>query len=117
MTEINYDNRYYKMVSTSTGDREAIAHTVFHYRQKKDVVWGTYQGGSVAFGTLIGKVDDDGNLDLRFQHIYTDGQIKIGKCYATVTVLEDDRYRLDEKFQWLDTTDAREEHSVVEEFR
>ena len=64
MAEFNYNNRFFAGVSNSeTG--EVSSDTIFHYRQQGDVVWATYEGGSIRFGTLVATVDADGCLDMR----------------------------------------------------
>ncbi len=62
---IDYDDRVFASVSNSaTGD--VGAGTTFHYRQRNDIVWATYEGGSIAQGTLIARVLGDGSLDMRY---------------------------------------------------
>lgn len=111
---INYHNRYFKMVSSSTGDADAVAGTIFHYRQEGQMVWGTYQGGSVVFGTMLATVSPEGHLDLRFQHLYTTGEIKTGVSESKLTILPDGRYRLDETFHFTGDESQPQQSAVVE---
>lgn len=113
MAKFNYDNRRFAGVSNSeTG--EVSSETTFHYRQQDDIVWATYSGGSIRFGTLVAKADDKGCLDMRYQHINQQGELCTGKCFSKPEVLSDGRYRLHESWQWT-SGDCSKGNSVVEE--
>jgi hypothetical protein len=115
MKRLDYRNRrFVGVVNYDSGD--FTIETVFHYRHEHDVVWGTYHGGGVRFGTLIATVGADGSLDMRWQYVNTEGQLKTGMCQSTPEVLSDGRIRLHESWQ---TTDGPERRgtSVVEELR
>src|SRR5262245_27632427 len=99
MSRINYDNRRFVSVSNS-GNGEVSSETVFHYHQEGELVWGTYQGGMVVFGTLIAKVDEHDCLDIRYHHLSSDGELKTGICKGTPTILPDGRLQLHEVWQW-----------------
>lgn len=115
MSEINYDNRLFvPVVNSDTG--EVGADTIFHYRQQSDVVWATYGGGDIRFGTLVAKVEPDGSLDMRYQHVNKNGKFMTGRCRSTPEVLPDNRIRLHEKWQWT-SGDLSEGESVVEEVK
>jgi hypothetical protein len=110
---IDYDDRTFASVTNSaTGDVGGA--TRFHYHQVADIVWATYQGGAVAFGTLIAKVQKDGSLDMRYQHVTADGAIKAGRCLSRPEILVDGRIRLHEQWQWTEGG-AESGESIVEE--
>ena len=113
MGEINYNDRYFAPITTSDNG-EAGGDTVFHYRQDGSIVWATYQGGSIRFGSLIAQVGADGSLDMRYQHINARGEFMHGRCRSRPEVLEDGRLRLHERWQWLGGDGGRGE-SVIEE--
>ncbi|HMV47176.1 MAG TPA: n-acetylglutamate synthase [Blastocatellia bacterium] len=113
MAEFNYHNRFFAGVTNSeTG--EVGADTIFHYRQDGDIVWATYAGGSIRFGTLVATMNADGYLDMRYQHVNQDGALCTGQCFSTPEVLPDGRYRLHERWQWT-SGDLSAGSSVVEE--
>lgn len=113
MNEINYDNKTFASVQNSeTG--EVSSETVFYYHQKNNLVWAVYAGGSIVFGSLIAKCDDDGNLKMRYQHLNASGDLMTGKCFSTPEILADGRIRLREKWQWT-CGDFSEGESIVEE--
>ena len=95
------DGRRFRAVSNvESGD--VTTGTTFHYRQAGDVVWGTYEGGGVAFGTLIAQVDEAGQLDMRYQQVSTTGQLRAGRCRSVPEVLADGRLRLHETWSWTE---------------
>lgn len=110
---INYDGRTFRPVATSGGD--VGADTRFHYRQVGDVVWATYSGGAVRFGTLIATVSPDGALDMRYQQVAGDGTVKTGRCRSTPQVLPDGRLRLLETWQWTEGATGAGASEVEEE--
>jgi hypothetical protein len=110
---IDYDGRRFRSVSNSpTG--EVGTETVFEYHQRGDVVWATYEGGAIRFGTLIARVDAEGGLDMRYQHVNTAGELMTGVCRSTPELLPDGRVRLHETWQWT-SGDRSSGESVVEE--
>jgi len=113
MPAFNYDDRRFAGVSNSeTG--EVSSDTIFHYHQQGDIVWATYAGGSVRFGTLVAVMDGDGHLEMRYQHVNQAGELCTGRCHSTPEVLPDGRYRLHESWRWT-SGDLSAGQSIVEE--
>ena len=104
--------RFRSMENSETG--EAGPETVFSYEQDGDVVSATYGGGDVRFGTLVATADGEGNLDARYQHVNTSGELMTGECRTTPEVLPDGRLRLHEEWRWT-SGDGSSGRSVVEE--
>ncbi|WP_412061670.1 n-acetylglutamate synthase [Rubrivirga sp. IMCC45206] len=112
MIPIDYDGRRFRGVSnTATG--EVSDATVFDYRQQGAVVWATYHGGGVRWGTLVATVDAEGRIDMRYSHVNEAGDLKTGACVSTPERLPDGRLRLHERWRW--TSGPGEGRSVVEE--
>ncbi len=111
MADFNYDNKTFAGVENyDSGD--ANADTRFHYRQQGEVVWGTYHGGGVQFGTLVARLLTDGTLDMVWQYLNEEGVFISGTCRSIPTILPDGRYRLRESW----TIDGGEPGiSVIEE--
>ncbi len=108
-----YDNRTFRTIE-NTPNGEVSGETLFFYRQSGDLVWATYQGGRVRFGTLVAKVLAGGSLDLRYQHVSVTGELKTGECRSTPEVLADGRLRLHESWRWT-SGDLSSGTSIVEE--
>jgi hypothetical protein len=98
---IDYSNRIFRCAQ-NTAEGDVGNDTVFHYRQEGDVVWATYAGGPVAFGTLIGRKLVDGRLDARYQHVTIAGTVKAGRCWSTPEALPGGRIRLHEEWTWTE---------------
>ena len=110
-----YDGKTFRSVSnTSSGD--VSSETRFHYHQEGELVWATYEGGAVRFGTLVAKAGDGGRLDMRYQHLTVDGELKTGHCTSVPETLSDGRLRLHESWRWTSGSGASGE-SVIEEVR
>ncbi len=115
MTDFNYDNRYFRG-TVNYDDGDLTCDTLFHYRQQGSVVWGTYAGGNVSFGTLVAKVRADGRLDMVWQYLNKAGEFHSGTCLSTPEILPDGRYRLHESWQVADGH-GTSCSSVIEEVR
>jgi len=115
MSIIQYHDRYFRAVTNSpTG--EVNVRTVFHYRQEGAVVWASYHGGQVRFGTLVARQLADGTLDMRYHHVNLAGDIMTGECQSRPELLADGRLRLHECWQWT-CGDRSKGESIVEELR
>jgi hypothetical protein len=110
---LDYDNRVFRSVANSEGG-DVSDETTFHYHQRGNIVWATYSGGGVLFGTLVAKVDDSGNLDMRYQHVSVEGTLRSGRCQSHSATLPGGRIRLHEKWQWTDGAEGQGE-SIIEE--
>lgn len=116
MSVINYHNRYFRS-SSNTENGEVSAETTFHYRQKgAAIIWATYEGGQILFGTLSGQILPSGDLLFHYQHQNKAGAFMTGKCQSTPEILEDGRILLHEKWQWT-SGDGSKGESLIEEIR
>lgn len=118
-----YEGKTFRSV-TNSASGDVSSETRFRYRQDGDLVWATYEGGAVRFGTLVAKADAEGRLDMRYQHLTVDGELKTGRCKSVPERLEDGRLRLRESWQWTSESpdDAPRDsdvsgESVIEEVR
>ena len=110
---INYHNRIFKLISgSSKGDVDG--ETIFRYEQIGDVVTATYAGGAIRLGLLLARVDEQGCLDMRYQHLNQDAELMTGVCQTIPEVLPDGRLRLHETWQWT-SGDCSHGQSVLEE--
>lgn len=112
-TAIDYHDRRFRGVA-NTPNGQVTAATEFHYRQRGHVFWGTYLGGGIEFGTLLGTVGPRGELRFTYQHIDAGGAVRMGECTSTPEQLPDGRLLLRESWQWLNGDRTRGE-SIVEE--
>ena len=113
MSKINYNNRIFKAI-VNDDNGFVTNNTTFFYRQRGDVLWGTYEGGGIDIGTITGKVLDNGNLQFNYQHVTIKGALMTGYCESTPERRSNGRIRLFEK--WHFTSGAQSEGmSIIEE--
>jgi len=96
MGNINYNGKTFKSVS-NTDNGEVSAETIFHYSQQGNIVTATYSGGGILAGSLIAVVDEQGVLDMRYQHVNDRYELMTGTCVSTPEVLENGKIRLHEE--------------------
>jgi hypothetical protein len=110
---IDYEGRRFRAVENSASGEVGHA-TIFEYHQRGDVVWATYHGGEIVFGTLVATADAEGRLDVRYSHVNDLGVLMTGVCETTPEVLPNGRLRLHERWRWT-SGDGSSGTSVLEE--
>lgn len=110
---INYDGRRFRAVQ-NTENGETSAETVFHYEQDGVILTSRYSGGRIRSGHLIGLVDAEGHIDMRYHQVNDKGELMTGVCSSRPEVLSDGRIRLHETWQWT-SGDRSSGTSVLEE--
>lgn len=111
--KINYHNRKFKAVSNS--ENGEVSHDmIFHYQQQDDIITCSYQGGKIISGHLIGTVNRDGVINMRYHQVSAHGQIMTGKCISKPELLPNGKLCLHEDWQWT-SGDQSKGHSILEE--
>jgi hypothetical protein len=110
---INYNGKKFKPVSNTTNG-ETSEETVFYYTQEGNILTSDYSGGKIVKGQLIAIVDEDGNLDMRYHQVNTNGELMTGTCKSTPEILTNGKIRLHEHWQWT-SGDLSKGKSVIEE--
>jgi len=95
-----YGGRLFRPIS-SEGESDTTSETIFKYKQKDDLLTGTYAGGSVRFGQLIGTVNMAGRIDMRYHHMTVEGELVFGVCKSIPEEMENGKLRLHERWQWM----------------
>ena len=96
-TLISLHDKFF-VASSNTSSGEVSEQTIFHYREMGDVIWATYQGGEIKFGTLTGTRENN-VLFFHYQHVNDKGDIRTGKCKSTIQRI-DGKITLSEEWQW-----------------
>jgi hypothetical protein len=112
---INYDGRMFKTI-TNSDNGEASQETIFRYSQKNNIVRADYSGGGILAGQLIALVDDNGNLDMRYQHINEENEIMTGHCKSRPELMENGKLRMHEEWEWT-SKDESKGKSIIEEIQ
>lgn len=110
---VNYDKKTFRSVS-NTDNGEVDESTLFEYKQVDNIVTATYRGNDIKSGQLIALVDDQGILNMRYQHVNQAGEFKYGHCTSIPELMTNGKIRLHEKWQW-DCDDRSSGESIIEE--
>jgi hypothetical protein len=97
---IDLDKKVFKALSNSDNG-EVGDDTIFYYSQQGHIISAEYNGGEIIKGNLIGKQLEDDRFDFVYHHINIDGDLKIGKCLSSAILVENDKIKLLEEWQWL----------------
>lgn len=110
---IDYHGKTFRPVANSVNG-ETSGDTVFHYRQTGNILTAEYAGGNIATGHLIGLVDEQGNIDMRYHQVNKEGRMMTGMCKSRPEILENGKIRLHESWEWT-SGDKSAGQSIVEE--
>lgn len=110
---IDYHNRTFVPIQ-NTENGETSGETVFRYQQRGNIVTSAYAGGKIRQGHLIGLVDEEGNIDMRYHQVNERGEIMTGICFSRPEVLANGKIRLHETWQWT-SGDRSKGESILEE--
>ena len=110
---INYNDKKFRPISNSENG-ETSNETIFHYKQVGNVLTSEYSGGRIRYGHLIGLVDKDGLIEMRYHQVNEKGELMTGICYSKPEILENGKIRLYENWQWT-SGDKSEGQSIIEE--
>ena len=110
---MNYHNKVFKPVE-NTVNSETSEETVFLYQQEGNILTSLYHGGKIQTGHLIGLVDKDGNIDMRYHQVNIKGELMTGLCHSQPEIMENGKIRLHETWQWT-SGDQSKGQSILEE--
>jgi len=110
---IDYNNKIFKPVH-NTDNGETSSDTIFHYRQVGNILQASYTGGKIKQGHLIGLVDAEGNINMRYHQVNNNNELMTGTCYSTPEILANGKIRLHENWEWT-SGDRSKGNSIIEE--
>ena len=97
---INFHNKQFALVQNSeNGAVDPEVH--FHYQQEGDLVTADYAGGPIRYGKIIARLQED-HLDMLYQCLTTENELKAGKALAKITLDDRGKIRLKLNWEWLD---------------
>lgn len=97
--KINYNGRSFKPVSTSDNG-ETSEETIFQYKQTENILSAVYSGGKIITGHLIGLVNEEGEIEMRYHQVNKDGELMTGICHSKPEILQNGKIRLHETWEW-----------------
>ena len=110
---INYNDKIFRATS-NTENGETSSETVFYYKQVGNVLTSEYSGGKIKYGHLIGLVDNEGNIEMRYHQINDKDELMTGLCKSKPEILENGKIRLHESWEWT-SGDKSKGQSIIEE--
>lgn len=112
-TMINYNDKKFRPISNSQNGETSL-ETIFEYKQDGHILTAYYSGGQIVKGHLIGLVDEQGNINMRYHQVNSQGELMTGICHSKAEILENGKIRLHESWQWT-SGDCSKGTSVLEE--
>jgi hypothetical protein len=110
---MNYNKKLFKAIS-NTHNGDTSSETIFEYIQNGNVLSSKYSGGKILVGHLIGIVNEQGLINMRYHHINSEGELMTGICISNPEMLPNGKVRLHEKWRWT-SGDCSEGESILEE--
>ncbi|SHG19679.1 hypothetical protein [Flagellimonas flava] len=96
---MNLDNKIF--VTTENKSGLSSDKTIFHYFQNGATITAKYKGGAILEGHIIGKQAQDSKIELLYQCLTTDGELKAGHSKGTVSKTENGKLKLEFDWNWL----------------
>lgn len=110
---INYNNKTFRPVVNSENG-ETSNETIFVYKQIGNILTSEYAGGKIIKGHLIGLVDENGTIEMRYHQVNHKGELMTGICHSKPEILANGKIRLHESWQWT-SGDKSKGTSLIEE--
>jgi len=66
-------------------------------------------------GQLMGLVDDNGKIEMRYHQVNRNGDLMTGMCVSVPEIMENGKIRLHESWQWT-SGDRSKGESILEEY-
>ncbi|PWL40498.1 hypothetical protein DKG77_01700 [Flagellimonas aquimarina] len=93
---MNLNNKRFVTLNNRKG--LASNETVFQYYQNGKTITGSYKGGAIVEGLIVGKQIGDNKIQLLYQCLTDQGELKAGQ--STGIVLKNAENKLELKFEW-----------------
>jgi hypothetical protein len=110
---MNYNDKIFRPIN-NTENGETSSETIFHYKQVDNILTSDYSGGKIKSGHLIGLVDNNGNIEMRYHQVNDKNQLMTGICKSKPEILENGKIRLHESWEWT-SGDESKGQSIIEE--
>ena len=101
----------------NTGGGQVNEQTTFEYQQDGDIVWGTYSGGEVKRGVLVGKMNASRDMSISYMQIDEEGKFYQGTSKSSTEYLNDGRLVLYEDWIWTGGDRKGEGNAIIEEIK
>lgn len=99
MSEFNFNNKIFSLLVNSENGT-VNSETIFKYKQEGNLVTADYYGGSIKYGKIIANLNNN-SLDMLYQCITTENELKAGKAVAEISLTKDNKLKLKLNWEWL----------------
>ena len=96
---MNLNNKRFITVENKKG--LSSNETIFYYSQYQNIIRGTYKGGEIEEGFIVGKQVDNSRIELLFQCLTKDGSLKAGKSKGIISKNTSGKLELEFEWNWL----------------
>lgn len=110
---MNYNNKKLRPLQSSENG-ETSSETIFVYKQEGNILTSEYSGGKIKKGHLIGLVEEDGTIEMRYHQVNIYGELMTGICTSTPEILSNGKIKLHESWRWT-SGDKSLGKSILEE--
>ena len=110
---MNYHNKKFRPILNSENGAVST-EMIFHYKQTENVLTCEYHGAEIVHGHLIGLVDKEGIIEMRYHQVNRKGVLMTGVCHSKPEMMENGKIRLVENWQWT-SGDRSKGNSILEE--
>ncbi|MBK9727034.1 MAG: n-acetylglutamate synthase [Saprospiraceae bacterium] len=99
METYNFNNKTFSLVENSENGK-ANSETRFEYKQEGNLVTADYFGGSIIYGKIISRLEED-KLIMLYQCLTNQNELKAGKAIALISLVENNKIKLKLNWEWL----------------
>ena len=99
ITKYNFNHKKFSLINNSENGT-VDSDTIFEYKQNGNLVTADYYGGLIRYGKIIAKLNED-NLDMLYQCLTINGDLKAGKATAMISLTANDKIKLKFEWEWL----------------
>lgn len=90
-----------KFITTENKNGLSSNETIFHYFQDGKTITGTYKGGEIKEGFIVGKQTTNNTIELLFQCLTNDNELKAGSSKGIISKHSDGKLQLNFDWIWL----------------
>ena len=99
MPELVINNKKFLTIGNESG--LSTEETIFYYYENDSVVTGSYSGGLITQGQIIGKRLPNNHLELAFQCVTEEGALKSGQSKGIISKNNNGKLTLSFDWFWL----------------
>ncbi len=112
MNKFNFNNKRFVLIENSENG-QVNKETVFNYKHDDNLITADYFGGTVKYGKIIAELKED-KLNMLYQCLTTDNQLKAGKAIAQISLTENGKIKLSLDWEWLTNGNDKGQSEYIE---